>query len=146
MERLFQECIAIGQVVIMLTYQLVQAMSHAAQRHREMNTILIQAVKRHGQLPRAPYTWERRCNKAFWEITHFTTTLWLQHFRISKTTFQLLCNMIGPCVEPMESRRRPVPTQKRIAIALNKLATCAEYRVVAETFGVKKTTVHRGSS
>ena len=31
----------------------------------------------------------------------------------------------------------------RICIALYKLASCAEYRVVAETFGVSKTTVHR---
>ena len=38
--------------------------------------------------------------------------------------------------------RKPVPTDKRIAIALYKLATCAEYRVVGETFGVSKTTVH----
>ena len=28
-------------------------------------------------------------------------------------------------------------------VALYKLATCAEYRVVAETFGVSETTVHR---
>ncbi|XP_062403605.1 uncharacterized protein LOC134094192 [Sardina pilchardus] len=37
----------------------------------------------------------------------------------------------------------PVPADKRVAIAVYKLSTCAEYRVVAETFGVSKTTVHR---
>ena len=38
--------------------------------------------------------------------------------------------------------RKPVPTDERIAIALYKLATCAEYRVVGETFGISKTTGH----
>ncbi len=56
----------------------------------------------------------------------------------------MLHNEIGPLVNPlMPSHRAPVPTEKRIAIALYKLATCAEYRVVGETFGVSKTTVHR---
>ena len=56
----------------------------------------------------------------------------------------MLCNAIGPFVGPKPSPgRRPIPTEKRIAIALYKLATCAEYRVVGETFGVSKTSVHR---
>ena len=36
-----------------------------------------------------------------------------------------------------------MPLLKRICIALFKLASCAEYRVVAETFGVSKVTVFR---
>ncbi|CAM4608237.1 unnamed protein product [Leuciscus chuanchicus] len=63
---------------------------------------------------------------------------------MTKTTFDLLCNCIGPSLSPdVASSRPPVPTEKRIAIALYKLATCAEYRVVGETFGVSETTVHR---
>lgn len=75
---------------------------------------------------------------------HFTESLWLQHFRMTRPTFEMLCGYIGPDVAPIIGcHRPPVPTRKQIAIALYKLATCAEYRVVGETFGVSKTTVHR---
>lgn len=75
---------------------------------------------------------------------HFTESLWLQHFRMTRPTFEMLYGFIGPDVAPITGcHRPPVPTQKRIAIALYKLATCAEYKVVGETFGVSKTTVHR---
>uniref|UniRef100_A0A673HX22 DDE Tnp4 domain-containing protein n=1 Tax=Sinocyclocheilus rhinocerous TaxID=307959 RepID=A0A673HX22_9TELE len=86
-------------------------------------------------------------SRQFWEViipNHFDDRLWLRHFRVTKTTFQMLCNEIGLLVSPlMPSHRTPVLTEKRIAIVLYKLATCAEYGVVWETFGVNKTTVHR---
>jgi hypothetical protein len=39
--------------------------------------------------------------------------------------------------------RAPIPVQKRICIALFKMASCAEYRVVGANFGVSCSTVHR---
>lgn len=95
---------------------------------------------------RSPRVWERRRVKHFWEVVvqqHFTDELWLKHFRMSRATFSNLCDTIGPFVGPLRlSHRPPVPTDKRVAIAVYKLASCAEYRVVGETFGVSKTTVH----
>uniref|UniRef100_A0A672NAF0 Uncharacterized protein n=1 Tax=Sinocyclocheilus grahami TaxID=75366 RepID=A0A672NAF0_SINGR len=93
-----------------------------------------------------PYTWERPRMRLFWEVIvrDFTEDLWIQNFRMNASTFFQLCSAIGPLVAPAAScPREPVSTNKRIAIAVYKLATCAEYRVVAETFGVSKTTVHR---
>ncbi|KAG2457800.1 CANX protein, partial [Polypterus senegalus] len=98
-------------------------------------------------LRRNPRVWERRRNKTFWEEVverHFTENLWLQHFRMTRPTFEMLYGFISPDVAPITGcHRPPVPTQKRIVITFYKLATCAEYRVVGETFGVSKTTVHR---
>ena len=75
---------------------------------------------------------------------HFTDQLWVENFRLTRSGFEELCQLIGPAVSPASvCCRKPVPTDERIAIALYKLATCAEYRVVGETFGVSKTTVHR---
>ena len=37
----------------------------------------------------------------------------------------------------------PVSLEKRVCIALFKLASCSEYRVVGIAFGVSVTTVHR---
>ena len=77
-------------------------------------------------------------NYTSWEVIvegHFTASLWLQHCRMSKPTFETLCNSIDPFVGPKPSPgRRPIPTEIRIAIELYKLATCAEYGVVGETF------------
>lgn len=93
-----------------------------------------------------PYIWERQRQQVFWEFVvtiHFTPNLWLWHFRMSEGTFEMLCNIIGPSVAPAEfPGQRPIATKKLIAIALYKLASCVEYRVVGETFGVSKTTVY----
>jgi len=37
----------------------------------------------------------------------------------------------------------PVPLEKQVAICAYKLATCAEYRVIGNVFGVHKSTVHK---
>ena len=39
--------------------------------------------------------------------------------------------------------RNPVPLLKRVCIAITKLASCCEYRVVGEKYGVSKSTVYR---
>ncbi|KAL7405651.1 hypothetical protein ABVT39_004929 [Epinephelus coioides] len=63
---------------------------------------------------------------------------------MTRDTFDELCGAIESLVAPdVLSPWEPVPTRKRVAIALYKLATCTKYRVVGETFGVSKTTVHR---
>ena len=96
---------------------------------------------------RSPYVWERTRIRDFWErivTEEFTDELWIQNFRMTRDTFNELCDAIEPLVEPhMSCPREAVPTRKRVAIALYKLATCSEYRAVGETFGVSKTTVHR---
>ena len=83
------------------------------------------------RLHRRPYVWERRRQQDFWSVVVG------QHFTV--------CQRLGLLISPLPwPGRRPIPTKKRIAIALYKLATCAEYRVVGdEVFGVSKTSVHR---
>ncbi|CAK6983252.1 uncharacterized protein LOC127529067, partial [Scomber scombrus] len=62
---------------------------------------------------------------------------------MTRDTFIELCDVLEPLVAPdVSCPREAVPTRKRVAIALYKLATCSEYRVIGETFGVSKTTVH----
>ena len=91
---------------------------------------------------RPPYIWERARSREFFNLVkaHFTDQLWVENFRLTRSGFKELCQLIGPA---SVCCRKLVPTDERIAIALYKLATCAEYRVVGETFGVSKTTVHR---
>lgn len=143
MER---QLVAIGQLIHILTVQLAYTKCNAMRRRRNAE-FLMRAIAASALRRRAPYIWERQRQQDFWEVivnTHFTPNLWLQHFRMSEATFEMLCNIIGPHVAPIQSPGRPpIATKKRIAIALYKLATCAEYRVVGEVFGVRKTSVHR---
>uniref|UniRef100_A0A8C1N976 DDE Tnp4 domain-containing protein n=1 Tax=Cyprinus carpio TaxID=7962 RepID=A0A8C1N976_CYPCA len=77
-------------------------------------------------------------------VPGFTNTQWLENFRMSKETFVHLCNKLCPAMERRDTNFRVcVPLNKRVAIALWKLATGTEYRSVGHLFGVSITTVCR---
>jgi len=62
---------------------------------------------------------------------------------MSKETFQLMCFKLNDFLKPSENAvRQPLSVEKKVAITLYKLASCAEYRVVASLFGVHKSSVH----
>ncbi len=149
MERGLQALTTIGQVVLDLSAQLVLAIRGAVMRRRRQAVLINTLAQGEIRLRprRRPYQWERKHQRDFWDVVvgqHFTPNLWLTHFRMSKTKFEQLCDRTGLSVAPLPwLGRRPIPTNKRISIALYKLATCAEYRVVGEVFGVSKTSVHR---
>ena len=140
---------ALGRVIITAISAYISVLKTIRRRRRQMlQAYAARLTFPPPRPPRAsPYIWEEKRSKKFWEVTvqrHFTESLWLKEFRLSRESFYELCDIIGPFVGPQDlCRRPPVPTEKRIAIALYKLGSCAEYRIVARTFGVSKTTVHR---
>nr|XP_032803752.1 uncharacterized protein LOC116939466 isoform X2 [Petromyzon marinus] len=93
--------------------------------------------------------WMAPQSQQWWECVvqeRFADADWLREFRMRRATFERLCSLVAADVAPAAAAafvRKPVDTRKRVAIALFKLATGAEYRVVGELFGVSKTTVHR---
>ncbi|XP_036336157.1 protein ALP1-like [Rhagoletis pomonella] len=70
---------------------------------------------------------------------------YIEAFRMSKKSFLLLCEKLEcflkndcvPCITP------PLAIEKQVAICLYKLASCGEYRVIGDVFGVHKSTVHK---
>uniref|UniRef100_K7FNQ2 DDE Tnp4 domain-containing protein n=2 Tax=Pelodiscus sinensis TaxID=13735 RepID=K7FNQ2_PELSI len=67
---------------------------------------------------------------------------WLRNFRMRKTTFQELCTWLAPALQRQDTHLRPaIPLEKRVAIALWKLATPDSYRSVGHQFGVGRSTV-----
>ncbi|XP_075778966.1 uncharacterized protein LOC142827399 [Pelodiscus sinensis] len=65
---------------------------------------------------------------------------WLRNFRMRKRTFQQLCTWLTPALQRATTRlRAPIPVNKRVTIALWKLATPDSYRSVAQQFGVVHT-------
>ncbi|XP_016328345.1 uncharacterized protein LOC107677823 [Sinocyclocheilus anshuiensis] len=93
-----------------------------------------------------PSVWTFNRASEWWDVIvpGFTDTQWLENFRMSEETFIHLCNKLRPAMERQDTNFRVcVPLKKRVAIALWKLATGAEYRSVGHLFGVSITTVCR---
>lgn len=93
--------------------------------------------------------WTKERSNDFWlRIVgdHFTLSDWLASFRMSKKTFTTLCDIVGTELKPKPLflvSRQPLSVEKQVAIALYKLASCAEYRVIGDVMGVHKSTVRK---
>ena len=74
------------------------------------------------------------------ENGNFTEEEWVENFRIGKNTFVYLCNELRS-----EIRRyyfcQAVTVEKWVAMALWRLATNGDYRLISHLFGVAKGTV-----
>lgn len=77
-------------------------------------------------------------------VPNFTDEQWSQNFRMSEDTFLYLCHRLQTAMEKRDTNfRLCVPIKKRVAIALWKLTTNSELRLVSHLFGVGVTTVWR---
>ena len=67
---------------------------------------------------------------------------WLSNFRMKKTSFFKLCNLLRGQMTPKANHvREPICLEARVAMCLYNLASCGEYRVTANQFGYHKTSV-----
>ena len=66
---------------------------------------------------------------------------WREHFRISRRTLQFVVNLVRNSMEKRNTRfREAINIEKRLALALWRLASGNAYRTVASTFGIGKST------
>ncbi|XP_074800238.1 uncharacterized protein LOC141982249 isoform X3 [Natator depressus] len=89
--------------------------------------------------------WARETSTDWWDrivLQVWDDSQWLRNFRMRKGTFMELCDMLSPALKRMNTKMRAALTvEKRMAIALWKLATPDSYRSVGNQFGVGKSTV-----
>ena len=72
----------------------------------------------------------------------FTTTDWLDNFRMSNNTFTYLCTELRQAIQKKDTEmRKAIPVEQRVAIALWRLATTTDYRTIGHLFGVSKPAV-----
>lgn len=77
-------------------------------------------------------------------MTEFQPSDWLDKFRMSRETFFYLCDKLRPRLARQDtSFRLALPVEKRVAVALWRLASNIEYRTISTLFGVGKSTVCR---
>ncbi|XP_058038007.1 uncharacterized protein LOC131197673 [Ahaetulla prasina] len=88
--------------------------------------------------------WARPRSTEWWDRTVLETwddSEWLQNFRMCKATFLDLCARLSPALQRQKTRMRiPLSVEKRVAIAIWKLATSVCYRDVGNQFGVGRST------
>lgn len=76
-------------------------------------------------------------------LKQYADNIWQEHFRISRQTFQFACNLVGPHLVRQDTNMRcaiPVRVEKRVAVALWRLATGNSYRTTGLVFGVRRCT------
>ena len=62
---------------------------------------------------------------------------WYENFRVSRETFNYILSEISTDISHQDTKlRKAVPSAKRLAITLYYLGSTAEYRTVANLFGV----------
>lgn len=91
--------------------------------------------------------WTTTASTDWWErvvMTEFQPSDWLDKFRMSRETFFYLCETLRPRLARQDtSFRLALPVEKRVAVALWRLASNIEYRTISALFGVGKSTVCR---
>ncbi|PWA23147.1 hypothetical protein CCH79_00001919 [Gambusia affinis] len=89
---------------------------------RQQRTIWVQ--------PR-PSTWWETVSSSWDEVD------WKKNFRMTKTSFLCLCDILRPCLTRQHTNfRSPLPVELRVAICLWRLATNLEYRAISRLFGI----------
>ncbi|XP_066288575.1 uncharacterized protein [Branchiostoma lanceolatum] len=89
-----------------------------------------------GAYDRSQHWWERDV------LQTFSDEKWMENFRMTKATFDYLCEKLQPRLSRRHTRFRiPVSVPKRVAVALWYLATGCDYRTLSNLFGVGKSSV-----
>ena len=74
----------------------------------------------------------------------FNSDYWRDTFRMDRDTFAYICELCAPFMTPKDTRlREPIPLPKRVAVALNWLATGCSQKSIGERFGISKAIVQR---
>ena len=74
-------------------------------------------------------------------LNQYEDNLWREHFRVSRETFRYICDLVGHhLVRQDTNMRRAIPVQKRVGVALWRLATGNSYRATGLIFGVGRCT------
>ena len=115
------------------------------QRERLMFVTMISIALVSCNLASERAVWTLQRSSHWWEDVvcgSFSSEQWLENFRMSRSTFQYLCDELRSMTEREDTRlRKAVPTEKRVALTLWFFATGADYRTIAHLFGVSKSTV-----
>ena len=115
------------------------------QRSRHVVVALLNTdPSRRRRIRRAKRAWCFPRNQFWFETLlsgSFVEEWWKENFRISRNTFRFIVRLVGPDLAKEDTNmRKALPVEKRIAVALWRLATGDTYRSTSLQFGVGRTT------
>ena len=86
--------------------------------------------------------WSKKRSECWWDVVvegSFEEGDWIKNFRMSHRTFCFLCQELEPYLVREDTRfRQAISVRKRVAVALWRLATNADYRTIGHLFGISK--------
>ncbi|XP_049301832.1 uncharacterized protein LOC125775362 [Bactrocera dorsalis] len=87
--------------------------------------------------------WTKQRKNQFWEhdCQRNGSAFFKENFRMDRSSFDKLCDILRPLQKKDTNYRKAIPIEKRVAITLFALGSSAEYRSIANMFGVGKSTV-----
>eukprot|EP00794_Sanderia_malayensis_P017876 gene17876-19655_t len=98
-------------------------------------------------LPVERAIWCKSRSGNWWEsivLNCFTDQDWLKNFRMKKATFVFICEQLRPYLQKEDSNmRKAIPVEKRLAIALWRLATGSYYNTIGHLFGISEASACR---
>jgi hypothetical protein len=100
---------------------------------------ILQAILAGAFYPRIREVWMRPRTSAWFEMveTYFTDDQWYENFRVTKGTFAFILSKINLDISHKDTvMQNAVPAKRRLAITLYFLASTAEYKTIANLFGV----------
>lgn len=116
------------------------------QMRRIRQNVVILAIQRQNNI-------HRRKRKTMWVyprpqfwfeqlvVNRYQDHLCCEHFRVSRDTFEHICGLVSPeLVRQNTILRQAISVEKRVAVALWRLATGNSYKTVELTFGIGRCT------
>lgn len=113
-------------------------------RRRRLEAFLLWQIHSQRRNYRRKSAWVLERPQSWFEHTilnQYENNIWREHFRVSRQTFHFLCTLVGPhLVRQNTNMRQAIPVEKRVAVALWRLATGNSYGTTGLTFGVGRCT------
>ena len=111
-------------------------------RSRRKRMVLLQIALKNTRRARRAWAWPRN---QFWFDSllqgDFGEDWWKENFRISRRTFEYIVRVVGPDLTKRDTRlRQCIHVNKRVAVALWRLATGDTYRSTGLQFGIGRCT------
>ncbi|XP_077442253.1 uncharacterized protein LOC144064004 [Vanacampus margaritifer] len=119
--------------------QLLRDMHH--QRLRNRKKVLLWLMSRRA----TPSVWMRPRSRHWWDhvVPDFSPSEFHQNFHLSKKSFEYICSWVSSAMGRRDTKfRLCIPFEKRVAIAIWKLANGGGYNVTSRLFGVGLSTVY----
>ncbi|KAG0441425.1 hypothetical protein HPB47_015952 [Ixodes persulcatus] len=124
-----------------LLAEIDELLSEQKRAERRRNRLVLAAAR---LCSRERHVWAYPRARSWYETTlpYFPESTFRENFRLDRSTFRYIVSVCECMRRNNTNMRQAIPREKRVAIALYRVATSAEDRTVANLFGVSRSSVN----